>query len=141
MTQLTKNFTLEELTVTNSGLENIPDDVQLENLRVLAVHVLQPLRDLFEKNIHVNSGFRSAQVNEAVGGAATSQHTKGQAADLDSEDNAKLFSLIKSKLEFDQLIWEKGNNLQPEWVHVSYNAQRNRKEILKFNGKKYIKIF
>jgi hypothetical protein len=106
-------------------------------LKALVLNVLQPVRELLGKPIRINSGFRSAAVNESVGGASTSQHCLGEAADLDCADNAQLFQLIRTHRPYDQLIWEGGNDLQPDWVHVSYKA--NRKEVLKMRvvgGKK-----
>lgn len=129
--QLTKNFTLEELIVTSSHHSNIPDEDEVNNLRLLCEHILQPLRDKFNSPIIVNSGFRSPLVNLEIGGASTSQHIKGQAADIKSSDNAKLFKLIREHFIFDQLIWESGNDIQPNWVHVSYNENHNRQQCLK----------
>jgi len=139
MTPLSKNFTLEEMTVTNSGLSNIPNQDQRNCLSELVKNVLQPLRDKLGKSIKVTSGFRSAAVNKYVGGVPTSQHCFGQAADLVCDDNSELFSIIRDDLVFDQLIWEKGNDIQPAWVHVSYKTQGNRGEILKFKNGKYIR--
>ena len=136
--QLSKNFSLVELCATNSGLPNNPTDDVIPNLSKLVVNVLQPLRDKFERNIHVDSGFRCPAVNKHVGGADTSQHVKGQAADLVSEDNAAMFHIIKDSLPFDQLIWEKGNDIQPAWVHVSYHEGHNRKEVLELVNGKYV---
>lgn len=135
---LSKNFTLEELTVTSSGLSNVPTEMEIENLTQLANNVLQPLRDMLGKPIKVNSGFRSLAVNKTVGGAATSQHCKGEAADIENDNNAELFSTIREHFSFDQLIWEGGNNQQPNWVHVSYITEGNRMQVLKLkavNGK------
>ena len=128
--QLSKNFKLSELCVTDSGLPNNPTDVIIPNLSKLVVQVLQPLRDAMGFTIHVDSGYRSPAVNEHVGGAPTSDHPKGKAADIKSEDNAKMFHYIKDNLEFDQLIWEKGNSKQPDWVHVSYREGKNRKQVI-----------
>jgi len=140
--KLSKNFTLEELIHTNCGLLNIPNQEQSTNLKQLAVNVLQPLREKAGFAIKVNSGFRSFEVNKAAnkGKVLPSQHCKGEAADLDSEDNSELFSIIREELVFDQLIWERGNDVQPAWVHVSYKTQGNRGEVLKFDGKKYVRI-
>lgn len=129
--KLSKNFTLEELCQTNTGLPNVPNTDEKIALKHLAENVLQPLRDLFRAPIIVTSGFRSEAVNRAVGGAPTSQHRKGEAADLDSMDNAELFLLIRKYTLFDQLIWEFGNDEQPDWVHVSYKTEGNRKEVLR----------
>jgi zinc D-Ala-D-Ala carboxypeptidase len=138
---MTKNFTLKELCVTKTGIHNEPNAEQKEALSLLAVNILQPARDAIGA-ITVTSGFRNARVNAAIGGSRTSQHIKGEAADLQCKDNAALFKFIKT-LEFDQLIWEFGDKEQPDWVHVSY-AKKNRKEILKATKKngvtKYVKL-
>lgn len=126
---LSKNLTLEEACVTNSGLANVPLLTEISNLRFVAENVFQPCRDYFGKPLKVNSGFRSKSVNKAVGGAASSQHVKGEALDLDfgnKEDNKKLFEYIKSHLVFDQLI----NESNYSWIHVSYSVANNRKEVL-----------
>jgi zinc D-Ala-D-Ala carboxypeptidase len=142
--QLSKNFTLSELTVTNSHLPNIPTTIEIVRLQALVTHVLQPLRDLYGKPICVNSGFRSQAVNKVIGGASNSQHCTGEAADLEGVDNVQLFHLIRQHFPFDQLIWEGGDDHQPAWVHVSYKASRNRKQVLRMkivNGKKtYVRI-
>lgn len=130
-----KHFTLEELTVTDTGIANIPNDVQRVNLRNLVTAVLDPVRDILKAPIKVNSGFRSKAVNSKVGGSATSQHLTGEAADLDCYDNAELFAIIRENTEFDQLIWEGGNDAFPAWVHVSYKTQGNRNEVLKMTKK------
>ena len=129
--QLSKNFSLDELCVTNSGLPNLPNQEQINALTDLCTHVLQPLRDLYGKPIHINSGFRSALVNKSVGGVASSEHRFGRAADLDAgsiEENEKLFNLIKDHIPaYRQLINERGFS----WVHVSYNKNDNKKQNLK----------
>jgi zinc D-Ala-D-Ala carboxypeptidase len=85
--------------------------------------------------IKVNSGFRSHIVNSSVGGASTSQHCSGEAVDIDSINNALLFQMIKDNLIFDQLIWESGNDIQPDWIHVSYKQFENRRQTLRMvNG-------
>ena len=138
---MTKNFTLKELCVTKTGIHNEPNAEQKEALSLLAVNILQPARDALGP-IKVTSGFRNAKVNAAISGSRSSQHTKGEAADLQCKDNAALFKFIKT-LEFDQLIWEFGDKEQPDWVHVSY-ASKNRKEVLKATKKngvtKYVKL-
>lgn len=143
---LSKDFTLEELTVTHVKIPNEPSQTELESLKALVENVLQPLRDLFGDIIKVNSGFRSLKVNKAIGGAdkPVSQHCKGEAADLSCADNAAIFNLIREKLPYDQLIWEGGNDQQPNWVHVSFKQAGNRKQVLRMkmvDGKrKYIPI-
>lgn len=127
---ITKNFTLKELTKTSTGITNEPNKQELQALIQLSGNVLQPLRDKYGKPITVNSGFRSYAVNQAVGGAKGSQHAKGEAADLTTgtkEGNKQLFEIIKKELEFDQLI----NEYDYSWVHVSYTVNRkNRNQIL-----------
>ena len=128
--KLTKNFTLSELTKTSTGLTNSPNKQELQSIITLCGKVLQPLRDIYGKPITVNSGFRSYAVNKAVGGARDSQHQKGEAADITvhtKEGNKELFEIIKNELDYDQLI----NEYDYSWIHVSYRAGENRKQILK----------
>jgi hypothetical protein len=105
----------------------------------LVENVLDTLREMYGKPITVNSGYRNPIVNLAIGGANTSQHIKGEAADIKCNDNTLLFNLIKDSLEFDQLIWEKGNDVSPQWVHVSFKMKGNRKDILKYTNGVYEK--
>ena len=126
--KISKNFTLQEFLVTNTGLNNQLTSDALANIEYLANKLLQPLRDAYGKPIRITSGYRSVEVNNAVGGSPTSQHTKGQAVDIVADDNKALFDLIKSNFEFDQLIWEYGTDKQPSWVHVSIKKTGNRKQ-------------
>ena len=137
-----KYFTLSELTHTNSGLPNVPNDEQLANLQKLVDNVLDPLRELYGHPIKVNSGFRCKAVNDATPNASpTSDHMTGRAADIDTTDcNALLFKLIRDNYKFDQLIWEKGNDKNPDWVHVSFREGANRNQIKKYKNGKYIVI-
>ena len=134
---LSKNLTLAEACVTNTGLSNIPNAQQEINLNLVANKIFQPCRDHFGKPLKVNSGFRCKEVNKAVGGAANSQHLSGQALDLDfgnKADNKALFEYIRKNLFFDQLI----NENDYAWIHVSYSMAHNRKEVLemvKIKGK------
>jgi hypothetical protein len=141
---LSKNFSLQELTSTNTLLPNVPTEAEIARLQALVTSVLQPLRNLYGHQICVNSGFRSVAVNHAIGGAANSQHCTGEAADIDTSDNALLFRLIREHLPFDQLIWEGGDDHEPDWVHVSFREAHNRKQVLRMKmvgGKKrYEKI-
>jgi len=137
--KLSDNFTLEEMCVTSTGLENIPSKDQIQNLAELVKNVLQPLRNI-AGSIHINSGFRSQQVNKKVGGVPSSQHTTGEAADISGSDNARLFNIIREKFIFDQLIWEGGDDNQPKWIHVSYKSQGNREEVLKMRNGKYTRM-
>jgi hypothetical protein len=98
--------------------------------------VFEKLRTFIGEPIQIDSFFRSIAVNAKIGGVATSQHCKGQAIDIkafptSSYTTADLFAFIKEKLAFDQLIWEKGNAINPDWVHVSYSSIHNRKEVLR----------
>ena len=137
---ITENFTLEELTATSSGVPNQPGQVEIEYLTQLAQNVLQPLRYQFGMPIRINSGYRSPMVNSTVGGSPTSQHCFGMAADLDSENNALLFNIIRQLLPIDQLIWEAGNDIQPDWVHVSFNPMGNRREVLRMSNGHYTRL-
>lgn len=129
--KLGKYFTLDELTTTSTGLINSPNRNEIISLSELVKNVLDPVREQIGMPIKVNSGYRSPLVNKQIGGAATSQHVKGEAADLDCADNAKLFNMICDNFVFDQLIWEGGDDSQPAWVHVSYKTQGNRGEVLR----------
>ena len=134
-----KYFTIEELcrseTADAKGIDNSPSAVVRGNLEALVSNVLDPLREAFGKPIIVNSGYRSTLLNNSVGGAKNSQHTRGEAADITAEDvkdNKQLFEIIRENLPFDQLIWEKGTRTYPAWIHVSFKREgRNRKQILK----------
>lgn len=141
-------FTLDELTKSETAIKknisNMPTNEHKRNLELLVDNVLDPLREATGSPIIVTSGYRSTDLNTAIGGAKKSQHGKGQAADIVAKnpaDNSKLFSYIKANLPFDQLIWEKGNDTNPAWVHVSFNSSNNRKEVLKTkNGINYTRI-
>lgn len=123
-----KHFTIEELTRTNTGLQNKPTHVEVDRLTLLVEKVLDPLRELYGKEINVNSAYRCLAVNKKVGGSITSQHLTGEAADITCDDNRLLFELIRDNFTFDQLINEKNYS----WIHVSYTGRRqNRMQILK----------
>lgn len=133
--QLTENFYLTEFTrsqlATRKNIKNIPNAAQIANLKHIAETVLQPARDALSMSLHISSGFRSFELNRAVGGASNSQHTTGEAVDIDCADNARLFNWIIENCTFDQLIWEHGDDKQPDWVHVSSVTDRpNRKQVL-----------
>lgn len=125
-----KYFKLSELLVTDTGLINTPSWEAIINLSELCEHVLDPLRIAFKRPIHVNSGFRTSDVNKAIGGAKNSQHCLGMACDItagDKEMNKLLFGLILSSgIVFDQLIDEKDY----QWIHISFNKNGNRQQIL-----------
>jgi hypothetical protein len=133
-----KYFTLEELTHTNTGIANVPNMAQERNLTLLVDNVLDPARYLIGEPVIVNSAFRSPEVNKAVGGVASSAHLTGMAADIECSDNLKLFNLLKNNFNFTQLIFERGDEV-PQWVHVSYDPNDLKCEVLKFDGLTYTK--
>jgi zinc D-Ala-D-Ala carboxypeptidase len=136
--KLTENFTLSEMvkseTALRNNLDNTPGAAEIANLKVLAEKVLQPIRDHYKKGIKVNSGFRHPNVNAAVGGSRTSDHTKGQAADIEIPGvaNADLAKWIKDNLKFTQLILEFYTPGIPDsgWVHVSYNPDNLKCQVM-----------
>jgi uncharacterized protein YcbK (DUF882 family) len=126
-----KYFTLKELTRTKTGKPNTPGSEEVKNLENLVEKILDPLREAYKKPIYVNSGYRNIATNIAVNGRATSQHLKGEAADITAgspAENRKLFEmLVNGGYTFDQLIDEYGY----KWVHVSLKRTGvNRKHIL-----------
>ena len=125
-----KYFTIAELTRTNQKANNAITIEQGDNLKHLVEKVLDPAREEFGEPIKVTSGFRSQEVNRLVRGAKSSQHCKAQAADLTCSDNKTLFKIL-AEMEFDQLIYEFGDENQPSWVHVSYVLGANRNQILR----------
>jgi hypothetical protein len=136
--QLSKNFFLKEFifssTAARMGIDNYPGPREIAAIKSLCVNVLQPLRDWYGKPIRIGSGYRSPALNAVTPGASkTSQHRTGEAADPDTvHDNGELFEYIKNNLPFDQLIWEYGDDEDPDWIHVSYKADgNNRHEVLK----------
>jgi len=139
---------LRSNTAQRLGIDNMPDNDTLVTMQITAQHIFEPLRNHFNEPIYISSFYRSPELNKAIGGSAKSQHCKGEAIDIDDvyskASNADFFNYIKNKLEFDQLIWEFGDDENPAWVHVSYSLGKNRMRILKAikeNGKtKYIDI-
>ncbi|RJQ63182.1 MAG: peptidase M15A [Stygiobacter sp.] len=130
-TKLSASFNLDEFIVSQvaerHGYRNEPNEKQTENMRLLCVNVLQPLREIINVPIFINSGFRSFDVNAAVGGKFNSQHREGKAADfiVPSMNLADVFNIVLQKLSFDQLIYEFG-----KWIHVSWNRELNRKDVM-----------
>jgi zinc D-Ala-D-Ala carboxypeptidase len=128
--QLTNNFSLKELTVSETavrkGLDNTPNAEVIANLKTLAENILQPIREHYGKSIRVNSGYRSPEVNASVGGSKTSDHCKGQAADIEINGiaNGDLAKYIADNFKFTQVILEFYTQGVPDsgWVHVSYDA-------------------
>ena len=153
--KLSKNLSLAEClrsqTAKRLGIKNEPhDEFVVKNLKAIAEHVFQPLREAFGCPIYVSSGYRHPDLNRAIGGAKRSQHMEGRALDLDADvfgrcTNAQIFHYIKDNLEFDQLVWEFGDEDNPDWVHVSYVLDGdNRKRCLKAcrddQGKTYYEV-
>ena len=123
-------------TATRLGIDNEPNDEQMKNMLNIAQEVFEPLRMWVGGPIKINSFFRSPKLNKAIGGSGKSQHCHGQAIDLDDTfgraTNAEMFEFIKKHLDFDQIIWEFGDDENPDWVHVSYvSEEENRNRCLK----------
>lgn len=140
--KISKHLELSELTRSESakrlGISNMPTAEHIENLKLLAEKVFEPIREHFKVPIRISSGYRSKSLNSAIPNSSkTSQHSLGQAIDIDMDGtdikNSDIFDFIKNNLDFDQLI----NEFDYAWIHVSY-SKKNRKEILvasKINGK------
>jgi len=147
MEKISKHISYKEATfsqtATRKDIDNIPNEEVLERMRTVAENVFEPLRAHVGGPIKINSFYRSIMLNTAIGGSKSSQHTRGEAIDLDDTlgcmSNKDMFTFIKDELDFDQLIWEFGDDENPAWVHVSYvSPENNRRRILKaskVNGK------
>ena len=153
MEKISKHISYREgvysITADRKGIENVPNEEQLANMKLIAEKVFEPLRKFVGGPIKINSFFRSVKLNRAIGGSAKSQHCKGQAIDIDdtfgTAINAVMYRWIKENLDFDQMIWEFGDDKNPNWVHVSYVSEdKNRNRCLKAykeDGKtKYMEI-
>ena len=136
---LSPHFALSEFTKSDTairlGIKNSAPQEHIDNMKELCRHVLEPVRDHYRTSIHLTSGYRSKELNAKVGGSKTSQHSSGQAADFEvaGTPNIDVVKWIRDNLDYDQIILEfydpsKGPN--SGWVHVSYNAKHNRKEVL-----------
>ena len=124
------------ITATRRGIDNTPNDEQLTNMELVANEVFEPLRKWVDGPIKINSFFRCPDLNTAIGASSKSQHCKGQAIDIDDTlgkaTNAEMFHWIKENMDFDQMIWEFGDDDNPNWVHVSYvSPEDNRNRCLK----------
>jgi zinc D-Ala-D-Ala carboxypeptidase len=137
-----KEATLSQ-TATRKDIDNTPSEEILERMRAVAENIFEPLRANVGGPITINSFYRSIMLNTAIGSDDSSQHTRGEAIDIDDTlgnmSNKDMFTFIKDELDFDQLIWEFGDDENPAWVHVSYvSPENNRRRILKaekINGK------
>ena len=137
--ELTKSFTLNELTksqeATRLGINNIPNEEHIKNLKILCEKILQPIRDFYGMPVSISSGYRSVALCEAIGSSSKSQHTKGQAADFEvfGITNKQLADFVVQNLDYDQCILEFWNPNEPNsgWVHCSYNSAGNRKQYLR----------
>ena len=140
--KLSEHLDLSEVTRSDMakrrGISNMPTPEHIENFKILAENIFEPIRKHFGVPIFVSSGYRSKALNTAIGGSLTSQHCLGQALDLDMDGtpngvtNKMVFDFIKDNLEYDQLISEFGTKEKPDWVHVSYNPKgKQRKQTLR----------
>jgi len=137
--KLSENLDLSEVIRSESakrhGISNQPTPEHIENFKLLAEKIFQPIREHFKVPIRISSGYRSKELNAKIGGSASSQHCKGQAIDIDQDGtsitNRQVFDFIKDNLPFDQLIYEFGDDDNPNWVHVSYSRHQQRGQVLK----------
>ncbi len=152
MDKISDHISYKEATRSNTalrrGIENIPDVEELENMKLIAEKVFEPLRKWVGGPIKINSFYRSPELNVAIGGSKKSQHCHGQAIDIDDtyghRSNASMFKHIRYNMDYDQIIWEFGDEKNPAWVHVSYvSEEKNRHRCLqayKENGKTKYKV-
>ena len=140
MDKISDHISYKEATRSNTalrrGIDNIPDVEEIENMKLIAEKIFEPLRKFVGGPIKINSFYRSPELNVAIGGSKTSQHSHGQSMDLDDtyghRTNASMFTYIRNHLDFDQLIWEFGDDKNPAWIHVSYVSEdKNRRRCLK----------
>ncbi|NPV12899.1 MAG: peptidase M15 [Ignavibacteria bacterium] len=138
---ISKHLTYKEVTYSQTAIknniDNTPNEKQLSNIKLAADKIFEPLREWVGGPIYISSCFRSDKLNKKIGGANSSQHLANNGAAFDIDDtygyktNKEMFHYILDNLEFDQLIWEFGNDNNPDWVHFSYNEGKNRKETLR----------
>ena len=140
---LGKYFTLNEMcksiTAKRLNLLNSPGDYHIVNMLYLTQYLLDPIREAYGKPIIITSGYRSQELNKAIGGSSGSQHSNGQAVDIECSTgyNGDLFNLIYDSKLYDQLIWEFGDDQSPDWIHVSWNSTLRGDELqaIKEDGK------
>lgn len=147
MEKISKHISYKESiksnTATRRGIDNTPSDYELTNMVGIAENVFEPLREWVGGPIKITSMFRCEELNRAIGGSSRSQHCEGRAMDLDDtfghKTNTEMFEYIRKNLNFDQLIWEFGDDNNPDWIHVSYiSDDENRKRVMRaerINGK------
>lgn len=147
MNRISKHISLREsiesYTAKRLGINNTPSDYHITNMVGIAENIFEPLRSWVGGPIKISSFFRSGDLNRAISGSKSSQHCEGRAMDIDDtyghKTNAEMYEYIKENLDFDQLIWEFGDDNNPDWVHVSYvSPEENRRRCLKaerVNGK------
>ncbi len=136
------NEATRSATAKKHGISNDPGPTELKNMKIVAEKVFEPMRNHFGRPITISSFYRSPELNKLVKGSPTSDHMSGHAIDIDVDGldgitNAQIFYYIKDNLQFDQLIWEKGNSSNPSWVHVSYKEGANRNQVLRYDGSSY----
>ena len=153
MERISKHISYKEAIKSNTALrlniDNTPDNISLINMTGVASNIFEPLRLWVGGPIKINSFYRCPKLNRAIGGSKRSQHCEGRAVDIDDtfgyKTNAEMFNYIKDNLNFDQMIWEFGDDNNPAWVHISFDSiDGNRGRLLKAikeNGKsRYILI-
>jgi len=150
--QLSEHLSLAEVTRSETakrrGISNMPTDAHIANFKLLAEKVFEPIRNHFGKPIHISSGYRSKDLNTAIGGALSSQHCSGEAIDIDMDGHAggvtnkMVFDYIKDNLEFDQLIWEFGTDaLQIRYRNENNHINSNRNIFIEYNCSIYLHLF
>jgi hypothetical protein len=145
---ISKNEGIRSITALRLGIDNTPGDSELQNMKLIAEKIFEPLRTYVGGPIKINSFFRNAKLNKAIGGSKKSQHCQGRAIDLDDSfgvmSNSTMFNWIQDHCDYDQLIWEYGDQYNPAWVHVSYvdpGSNRNRcLQAYRENGKTKYKV-
>ena len=140
MDKVSKYVSYKEVTHSNQAtalkIGNTPNAEQLHNLKLVCTNIFDKVREHFGKPIGISSAFRSRELNTRINGSKSSQHMEGKALDIDGDmfgglDNKQIFDYIRNNCKFDQLIWEFGSENAPSWVHVSYNKDGNRGQILR----------
>ena len=152
MERISEHISYREATKSNTAMrldiDNTPGLYEITNMNGVAHNIFEPLREWVGGPIKINSFYRSVALNKAIGGSSRSQHCEGRAMDIDDtfryKTNAEMYEWVKENLNFDQMIWEFGDDNNPNWVHISYvNEIDNRNRCLKAykeNGKTKYKV-